>query len=151
MFQERTSVLLHCKRWRAGKLCVAMDIIASLLAYLGCVTGIVGALAISFFVAFSPPRLEVPAHHAMVTATSRPPVVSTVAAAAAEAKPTSAAVQRDEKLAQHETAPRPAPDIRQKARMPRAEARRLVQEERARRWAYQQDSNFDSRFLGYAD
>jgi hypothetical protein len=29
--------------------------------------------------------------------------------------------------------------------------RRFVQEERARRWAYQQDPDFESRFLGYAD
>jgi hypothetical protein len=29
--------------------------------------------------------------------------------------------------------------------------RRLVQEERAKRWAYQQDPSFENRFLGYAD
>jgi hypothetical protein len=31
------------------------------------------------------------------------------------------------------------------------QARRLIQEERARRWAYQQNSSFADRFLGYAD
>ncbi len=29
--------------------------------------------------------------------------------------------------------------------------RRLAQEDRARRWAYQQDPSFETRFLGYAD
>ena len=32
-----------------------------------------------------------------------------------------------------------------------AQARRLIPEEHDRRWAYQSDSSFESRFLGYAD
>jgi hypothetical protein len=40
---------------------------------------------------------------------------------------------------------------RHKASASAARLRRLVQEERARRWAYEQDSSFESRFLGYAD
>ncbi len=129
-----------------------MDIIASIFAYLGCVTGIVGALAVSFFVVFAAPHAAAPAHQA-VAMVSRPAVARTIAAA--ETKPAPKAGQRDEKIASHDTAPAQPPalalNVRQKVQASRAQARRLVQEERARRWAYEQDSNFESRFLGYAD
>ena len=45
-------------------------------------------------------------------------------------------------------------DKHRKTATPAENARRLAQEERARRWAYQQDANgstFAGRFLGYAD
>jgi hypothetical protein len=44
-----------------------------------------------------------------------------------------------------------AHDVRGKHALSAAQARRLIQEERARRWAYQQNSSFENRFLGYAD
>jgi hypothetical protein len=43
-----------------------------------------------------------------------------------------------------------ANDVKRKA-LSAAQLRRLVQEERARRFAYQQEPNFQSRLLGYAD
>jgi hypothetical protein len=84
---------------------------------------------------------------------SSPVVARTIAAA--ETKPTPKVGQRDEKIASHDAAPAQPPalalNVRQKVQASRAQARRLVQEERARRWAYEQDSDFESRFLGYAD
>jgi hypothetical protein len=50
--------------------------------------------------------------------------------------------------------PAPTPTASARAKMLTARAqklRRFGQEERARRWAYQQDPDFESRFLGYAD
>jgi hypothetical protein len=44
-----------------------------------------------------------------------------------------------------------AADARQKGQSSPARLRRLAQEERARRWVYQQDSSFESRFMSYAD
>jgi hypothetical protein len=129
-----------------------MDIIASIFAYLGCVTGIVGALAVSFFVVFAVPETAAPPHQALAMV-SRPVVARTIAAA--ETKPAPKAAQRDEEIASHGTAPAHPPalalSVRQKTQASRAQARRLVQEERARRWAYEPDSDFESRFLGYAD
>ena len=50
-----------------------MDIIGSIFAYLGCVTGIVGALAISFLVVFaSPEPPATPLHAAAMTARQTP-------------------------------------------------------------------------------
>ncbi len=129
-----------------------MDIIASIFAYLGCVTGIVGALAVSFFVVFAAPNTAPPPHQALAMV-SRPAVARTIAAA--ETKPAPKAAQRDEEIASHGTPPAHPPalalNVRQKTQATRAQARRLVQEERARRWAYEPDSDFESRFLGYAD
>jgi hypothetical protein len=136
-----------------------MDIIGSMLAYLGCVTGIVGALAISFLVLFaSPEPPATPLHAAAMTARQTP--AKTIAAA--EAKPAAKIAQADNAVAAllpgTETVPQRAvvAGARQKMQMSRAHLRRLVQEERAqeeraRRWAYQQDPDFEARFLGYAD
>jgi len=42
-------------------------------------------------------------------------------------------------------------DARSKGKISRAQWREMVAQERSRRLAYQQNSNFESRFLGYAD
>ena len=62
-----------------------MDILASILAYLGCVTGIVGALALSFFLVFAAPdRSTMPLHTAAIAAkpiAAKPATVAEVAPA----------------------------------------------------------------------
>jgi len=134
-----------------------MDILASMLAYLGCVTGIVAALAVSFVVYFSP------LHHAAAmkrvagaVAHSSALRVTTIA----QAKLVSTTDQHDTsvtlaKTDKAETAVQSATAsvaVRRKTQLSRMPYyRRLVQEERARRWAYQQNPDFEARFLGYAD
>jgi hypothetical protein len=154
-----------------------MDIVAAMLAYLTCVTGIVGALAISTYVYLVAPQ---PAAAPLQTATLAVQIddgkISTTkanqnkiggvttratrTATAAERKPlTTIAHSTDDALARNNVlarnnalAPKPvALDARQKGQLSRAELRRLAQEQRAKRWAYQQDDSFEARFMSYAD
>jgi hypothetical protein len=136
-----------------------MDIIASMLTYLGCVTGIVAALAISVVVYFSPSHHAAAMKHAAATAAHSSALgVTTIA----QATPASTTDQHDASVTPAKTdkldpavqpASTPAPvSVRRKTRLSRTQYyRRLVQEERARRWAYQQNPDFEARFLGYAD
>jgi hypothetical protein len=139
-----------------------MDILASIFAYLGCVTGIVSALAISFFVfVAAPDRPAAPAHAvAMVAKPNLPktavatPVVT--AAAVEQPAPKHADNATVAGVVMNDAAwPPAATAVRPKTRMSRTQLshgqRSLVQEERARRWAYQSDPDFEARFLGYAD
>jgi hypothetical protein len=115
-----------------------MDILAAMLVYLASVSGIIAALAISCVLYFSPPQHR--------TAPVKQAVAMVVQQSAPKAAPP----------------PRPAnvaatpPALPQKTAPPTAVTqaqamRRLVQEQRARRWAYQSDASFENRFLGYAD
>ena len=138
-----------------------MDIIASMLAYLGCVTGILGALAISAFVVFSPPHQPAtPAHTLAMTA--KPSVAKATFVTVAAPKPAPEIVQADDHDASlgPKLAPVPqttvgrtasAAGVRKKTQLAAAALRRQAQEQRARRWAYQQDADFGTRFLGYTD
>jgi hypothetical protein len=133
-----------------------MDIIASILAYLGCVTGVVAALAISFMVYFSPVAQPASAPHAVALAAkslpAKSPPTKTVAEAEQKTVPTHPN-NRVAPLAKNDATPAAVPtsDVRQKTKMSRAQWNKLVQNERARRLAYQQDPDFEARFLGYAD
>jgi hypothetical protein len=150
-----------CRAWRGGKRRSSMDIIASMLAYLGCVTGILGALAISFFVVFSSP--DQPAMPiSTVATTAKPSVAKAATVAAATGKPAPKIAQADSSPAssdpKRETVPQAATgrtasavNVRQKTQSWAAQVRRQEQEQRARRWAYQQNPDFEARFLGYAD
>jgi hypothetical protein len=122
-----------------------MDVIAAIFAYLGCVSGIIGALAISFFVFFSAPNQQIAPKYIVAIAAKSDKLNTTFATAL---KPASVSGG-----AQAETTPAPkfAANIHTKTRTPSAELRRMVQQERARRFAYQQDPAFEARFLGYAD
>jgi acyl-CoA synthetase (AMP-forming)/AMP-acid ligase II len=132
-----------------------MDIIASMFAYLGCVTGIVGALVVSFYVYFATPgqtaaRMQT-ASVAVTLDAGKTGALKTSppnSAAASHLKPVITVAQRTE------NAPGTAPiaaDARQKGQSSTAQLRRLAQEQRAKRWAYQQDPSFESRFMSYAD
>jgi hypothetical protein len=131
-----------------------MDILAGMLAYVAGIGGLFAGLAVSFFVFFSTPNEPLQTQpqpqsaSAMLVRPStpnKPPVVEAHAQQAAE-KPAAAA---GSPVAAQPAAT--ARDFRRKPAAAAAHARRLIHEERARRWAYQQDSNFESRFLGYAD
>jgi hypothetical protein len=140
--------MAHCTPWRGSKCRLSMDILASMLAYLGCVAGIVGALALSFTVLISAPGKPANIKHPLAMA-AKQSVLKT--AAAPQAKPSAPVIST---VAQRVALPETpvATAVRQKAEASRTQTlRRQVQEERARRWAYQQDPEFEARFLGYAD
>lgn len=150
-----------------------MDILAGIFAYVAGIGALFGALAVSFFVFFSTPhgRLETQVQpqsaNAMLLRRSAP---GKSAAAAAHAK--QSATQSAARSEKHAAASRAqdkgkptalARDVRGKHAPAAVQARRLIEEDRARRWAYQQEPShepsrepsqepgFESRFLGYAD
>ncbi len=127
-----------------------MDIVPSVLAYLGCITGIVGALALSFAIFVSTPNHLVNTKHlAAMTAKQSSVAKEATSAAKLELRATPAATVAQSTVASQTSV---VVSVRQKAQASRAQyLRRMVQEERARRWAYQQDPDFEARFLGYAD
>jgi hypothetical protein len=144
-----------------------MDILASMLAYLGCVTGIVGALAMSFYLFFAAPNPALTPTHSIAMAAKSDMLKSDMlksdmlrTAIAPHAKPVASIARADTYVASQvasniSTADAPPATVApasKKAQLARAQLlRRLVQEDRARRWAYQQDPSFETRFLGYAD
>jgi hypothetical protein len=144
-----------------------MDILAPIFAYLTCVAGIVGAFVVSFVVVFSAPNQSAtPQPNAVIASAS--PVKATTPA---EAKNIVVRSGQSDKLAVNYTvnstqkrdatpqaaASPPSPgavsqklaaiDARQKSKISRAQWRQIVQQERSRRVA----SDFETRFLGYAD
>jgi hypothetical protein len=158
-----------------GKRRLSMDIVASIVAYLTCVAGIIGAFAISIFVLFSTPdQVQAPSQtiasqnialatkHSAVpsnVATLNGPQAATVTKPAAEAQTASSrkihAALRAEKRTpspQTTTAQSALPSEAQRKIQPTpAQLRHLTRQERDRHLAYQQDPNFEARFLGYAD
>jgi hypothetical protein len=142
-----------------------MDILGPIFAYLGVMAGIVGALMISFTVAFAPPNEPAPAivkQTAIIkqtTTAAAKPNVSARSDKLISDKPT---IEKSASavtiVAQSNSAQSISPPVAPKTAAARSKVptraeylRRLVQEERARRWAYQADPDFESRFLGYAD
>ncbi len=144
-----------------------MDIVASILAYLGCMAGVVGALLISFSVFFSAPNVPQrvagangqTAATAAKTATPKPAIAAAKIPAqqsgrGASVVSTIAQNTTPQNTTSQKTTAAPAPSVSAHSKVVAARAqkmRRFVQEERARRWAYQQDPDFEARFLGYAD
>ncbi|HET8920193.1 MAG TPA: hypothetical protein VFN27_11005 [Xanthobacteraceae bacterium] len=138
-----------------------MDILAGMLAYVAGIGALFAGLAVSFFLFFSTPNEPLQTQTQPQSASvmlvrpstpDKPPVVEAHAKqmAGRSEKPAekSAAAAGSPVAAQPVASAR---DFRRKSAAAAAQARRLIHEERARRWAYQQDSNFESRFLGYAD
>jgi hypothetical protein len=137
-----------------------MDILASILAYLTCVAGIVGAFAVSIFVVFSTPdRPAIPQHSAATAGVSTLKTAALVEATKTDKSAVNYVVSTTQKretpppaaAAQTASQKLAAIDARQKTKISRAQWRQVVQQERSRRLAYQQGSDFETRFLGYAD
>jgi hypothetical protein len=141
-----------------------MDILASMLAYLVCVSSVIGALALSFALVFAPPNFlhaaapsQATAIHVTATQATAMVVTPQVVATVAEAKPAS----EGKPLEQHVAASTPqtaaaapdgvAADAQQKTLTSRRQLRRLGDTERARRLAYREGSSFEARFLHYND
>jgi hypothetical protein len=130
---------------------LSMDILASLLAYLVSITGVIAALAISFVVYFSSPDQQSPIP-ANVVATAKPSLFDVGAPAeikglkqtdlrtaskAEQAKPALTAVALDAQ--------------QQKPQSSRAQLRRLAEKDRAKRFAERANTDFETRFLHYDD
>jgi hypothetical protein len=153
---------------------VQMDILAPVLAYFTCVAGIIGAFLVSFYVVFSPPNQAVISQRAVAivsastsqsspSADAKKPVLrGTVADNSAINHGPSSTQKREDtpqpaagRVAQAISASVPqklaASETRPKTKVSRAQWRQIVEQERRRRLAYQQDGDFESRFLGYAD
>lgn len=141
-----------------------MDILAGMLAYVAGIGALFAALAVSFFVFFATPRepLQTETQPQNARAMLVRPSTANKPAVEARAKQTATQGARHfEKLAEKHSAAAgssvtsqttaSASDPRRNRAASAAQARRLIQDERARRWAYQQDSSFESRFLGYAN
>jgi hypothetical protein len=155
-----------------------MDILAPVFAYLTCVAGILGAFVVAFNIVVSPPNhaaLE-PRNEplASVTATKSAPLTDLKKRSAAADSP---AINHAASTTQkREEAPQPPPartasaqgssrvvspaaatqnlaasQLHAKSKITRAQWREMVQQERKRRLAFQQNADFESRFLGYAD
>ena len=137
-----------------------MDILAGMLAYVAGIGVLFAAAAVSFSVFVAPPKepaqtqSEPQSAHAMLARPSasksnRPTAVAAHARRSAKEssshadKPAPVAAGADRRT-------RTARNHEHNTGASTAQASRL-EEERTRRWAYQQDSSFEHRFLGYAD
>jgi hypothetical protein len=143
-------VIAHYSAVAGRKSRESMDILAAMLVYLASVSGIIAAVAISFFLVFFPP-------HQAITPE---PMKQSVALVVPQASPTNAGPAEQQAIQTAlSVAPSTAPPQQKVAaasplqvQAMRAQyVRRIIQEERAKRWAYQQDPSFENRFLGYAD
>jgi hypothetical protein len=139
-----------------------MDILAGMLAYVAGIGALFAAVAVSFFAFFATPKepaqTQDQAHGASAmlvhpgNAAAPNPPGAAVAAATHTAK--RSALHSEKAMAGSVSAVQPTSSAREHQRKPgasTAQARRLIPEEHDRRWAYQSDSSFESRFLGYAD
>jgi len=110
-------------------------------------------LALSFFVFFSTPHEPLqPQPQSASAMLVQPSTLNKPAAVEARAKQSA---DHSEKHATAAGSPGSAQasarDVDGKHAASSAQARRLIQEERARRWAYRRVSSFERRFLDYAD
>ena len=130
-----------------------MDILAGMLAYLAGIGALFAGLALSFFVFFSTPHesLQTQPQSASVMLV-QPSTLNKLAAVEARAKQSADHSEKHSTAAGSPgSAQESARDVHGKHAASAARARRLIQDERAHRLAYQQDSSFERRFLGYAD
>jgi hypothetical protein len=142
-----------------------MDILAGMLGYLAGVGAVFGALALSFFVFFATPKETLQAQsepqsaHALLArrSASHGPTAAVAAHARRSAKESTPHSERHGPVvagtAGADQRTRTARDHQRKTGTSKTgtSTAQAMEEERARRWAYQQDSSFERRFLGYAE
>ena len=111
------------------------------------------ALALSFFVFFSTPHEPLqPQPQSASAMLVQPSTLNKPAAVEARAKQSADHSEKHATAAGSPGSARAsARDVDGKHAASSAQARRLIQEERARRWAYRRVSSFERRFLDYAD
>lgn len=125
-----------------------MDIIASILAYVVCMTGLVTGLIMSFLVFFSPPGGQ-PGTPAQALAMAEEPSASAIA----KVSPTENVLPVVTVARAATAAPRAAValDAEQKPLLTPHRRRQLAERERERHLAFRERSSFEARFLGYED
>jgi hypothetical protein len=135
-----------------------MDILAGMLAYVAGLGALFGALAVAFFVFAAGPKepQQTQAQPQGASAMLVRPSTANKPAVEGRAKrgprETSGHSAKGATAASSPASTAPSShEARRKPAATSAQARRQIQEEQARRWAYQQDSNFGHRFLGYSD
>jgi hypothetical protein len=155
--KERTPTSRSCTPGRNFSARASMDILASMLAYIAGLGALFGAFAVALmFVATPKVSLQTQAQpqsaNAMLVRPSTPKKPNKLVEARAKES-----AHRSEKHAagtgSRDSAQRTASsrDTRRNRAASTAQARRSTDEEHARRWAYQQDGSFASRFLGYSE
>ena len=141
-----------------------MDIIASMLAYLLCMTGVIGGLVLSFMVFFSTPN-QLPSQQTDASAGAIAMVVRPSSVAPANqfaikefpvktvAKADQASDARNRPAVANAAAEQAAvaSGAQQKALLSPKRLRRLAEKERARHLAFRERSSFEARFLHYDD
>ena len=146
-----------------------MDILAGMLAYVAGIGALFAGLAVAFFVFVATPKAppqaqsEPQSAHALLArpgAPNKPTAVAAHARRSAKERAKEAAGHSENRRATARSsgaaqATASARDRQRNAGTSNAQARRLIEMQHDRRWAYQpdssQDSSFHSRFLGYAD
>jgi hypothetical protein len=128
-----------------------MDILASMLAYLISVAGVIAALTVSFVIFFANPDQQpfIPAARDVAAMTASGLVDK---ATGAQVRMVTE-VKKQSKQTQSKAMPPVAIaiDARQKPLTSLKQLRRLADEERAKRFAYRANSDFETRFLHYDD
>ncbi len=132
-----------------------MDILASVLAYLVCVTGVVTGLVMSFMVLLSVAGLQSLLPQQSVAMLTKPAMVETARSSPvttiAKIKQTNNRVGAAAAAAESASPVTVAADARQKSLFSQARLRRLAEKERARHLALRERSSFETRFLRYDD
>ncbi|MGC1779051.1 MAG: hypothetical protein WBB34_13980 [Xanthobacteraceae bacterium] len=127
-----------------------MDIIASMLAYSVCMTGLLTGLVMSFVVFFSPPGAR-PASPTQVIAMVAKPSANDAAKASPieKASPVETVARARTTVAVPQ--PAVAADAQQKPFLTAHRIRQLAERQRGRHLAFRERSSFEARFLGYDD
>jgi hypothetical protein len=130
-----------------------MDILASIFAYMTCVAGIIGAFAIAISVLFSAPDPGKVPRQESALATKHPAAALNTTAGNASQQATVPKRGTQLQTARNGVAVAPlAAEQRKPSRqISAAQLRHLARQERNKRFAYQQDPDFEARFLGHAD
>jgi hypothetical protein len=126
-----------------------MDILASIFAYMTCVAGIIGAFAIAISVLFSAPDPAKAPRQESALATKHPAAALNTTTANASQPATVPKRATSSQTASNGAAV--APPAAEKRKPSAAQLRHLARQERNKHFAYQQDPDFEARFLGHAD
>jgi type IV secretory pathway TrbD component len=132
-----------------------MDILAGMLAYIAGLGVLFAAFALAFMFVATPKaslqtRAQPQSANAMLVRRMHKPtrLVEARVKESTHRSEKHAAATGSRDSAQRTASSR---DTRRNRAASAAQARRSTEEEHARRWAYQQDGNFASRFLGYSE
>jgi hypothetical protein len=138
--------------WRPASVGLLMDILASIFAYMTCVAGIIGAFAISIFVLFSAPdHAGMPRQDSALPTKHAAAALNTATVNVSQTATKRAVPSQTASNGGVAVAPPPVEKRKPSRQVSAAQLRYLARQERNNHLAYQQDSDFEARFLGHAD